>query len=63
MDISEKIFDSVGKLISSARDVPTEKLCVIGLAIIGVCAVAANRSQSVGGSADVAKKIIDTVKK
>ncbi|WP_172202840.1 hypothetical protein [Niveibacterium sp. COAC-50] len=46
MTLADKLKDAVEVLIKAAKDLPTEKIAVIGLIIIG--AVAANRSGTVG---------------
>lgn len=57
MSIIETIAESIGTLLETAKDMPTEKIAAVGLIVLGAAAIAKDLAQD--GLSTAAEKIVD----
>lgn len=55
MSIFDTISDGFGELLDKAKDLPTEKIAVVGLVILGAAAIA--KDMALGNVSDAADKV------
>jgi hypothetical protein len=59
MSVFDNITDGLNTILETAKDIPTEKIAVVGLIILGAGAIAKDiASGNVGDAIDKAKEVI-----